>query len=75
MPEINPIAIAILIGLFAVWKLDFIATLLNLGRWPEQAPAPLRDVFDDEHLANGRDYARARARASGGAGGRRRWRL
>jgi STE24 endopeptidase len=64
VPEVNPVAVTILIALFAVWKLDFIATLLNLARWPQEVPGPLRDVCDEERLLTGRAYARAAAKSS-----------
>ena len=64
VPEINSLAVAIVIALFVVWKLDFVATLLNLGRWPAQVPAPLRDVLDEDRLATGREYSRAAGSSS-----------
>lgn len=60
----NFIAVTILIALFAVWKLDFIATLLNLRAYPEEVPALLRDVLDADRLATGRQYTQANAQSA-----------
>lgn len=58
MPELNALAIAILITLFLLWKLDFVATLLNLKSLDPELPAPFRDVFDAEKYAQSQQYTR-----------------
>jgi len=52
----------IVVSLFALWKLEFAATLLNLRAFPSQVPDELSDVMDAEKLDRARDYLRVNAR-------------
>ncbi len=61
MTEWNFIAVAILISLFVLWKLDLAATLLNLKVFPEKVPAPLADVLDASALDRSRAYLKTNA--------------
>ena len=61
MTDWNFLAVAILIALFLLWKLDFVATLLNLGTFPEHVPAPLAGCLSQDALDRGRAYLRANA--------------
>ncbi len=58
----NFITVIILIGLFALWKLEFAATLLNLRTFPTFVPKALADVLDSAKLDKARDYLRVNAR-------------
>lgn len=60
--ELNALAILILIALFALWKLDFIATLLNLKALSPDLPKEFEDVFDAERYAKSQAYTRESAR-------------
>ena len=60
--ELNTLAILILIALFALWKLDFIATLLNLRALSPDLPVEFADVFDAERYARSQAYTRESAR-------------
>ena len=60
--ELNAIAILILIALFALWNLDFIATLLNLRALSPDLPKEFADVFDAERYAKSQAYTRESAR-------------
>ena len=62
MTDWNFLAVAILIALFLLWKLDFAATLLNLKAFPESVPAPLAGVLDAHALDRARAYLRDNAR-------------
>ena len=60
--ELNALAILILIALFALWKLDLIATLLNLKALSPDLPREFEDVFDAERYAKSQAYTRESAR-------------
>jgi STE24 endopeptidase len=60
--EFNAVAILILVALFALWKLDFIATLLNLKALSPDLPEEFADVFDAERYAKSQAYTRESAR-------------
>ena len=60
--EWNTLAILILLALFALWNLDFIATLLNLKALSPELPAEFADVFDSERYAKSQAYTRESAR-------------
>ncbi|MGA0846618.1 MAG: M48 family metallopeptidase, partial [Luteolibacter sp.] len=62
MNDWNWIFVAIVVALFLMWKLDFIATLLNLRAFPPRVPDELVDLMDDESLQRARDYHIANAR-------------
>ena len=55
----NALALFIIISLFALWKLDFIATLLNLKALDPKLPNEFTDVFDSEKYAQSQNYTRA----------------
>lgn len=48
-----------MVALFALWKLEFAASLLNLKSFPSTVPPSLVDVLDSEKLDKARDYLRA----------------
>ncbi len=60
--ELNAVAILILVALFALWKLDFIATILNLKALSPDLPREFADVFDAERYAKSQAYTRESAR-------------
>jgi STE24 endopeptidase len=60
--EWNAVALLILVALFALWKLDFIATLLNLKALSPELPREFADVFDAERYAQSQAYTRESAR-------------
>jgi STE24 endopeptidase len=60
--EFNAIAILILVALFALWKLDFIATILNLKALSPDLPAEFKDTYDAERYARSQEYTRESAR-------------
>ena len=62
MSDWNFMAVIILVGLFALWKLEFAATLLNLKAFPSAVPKGFEDVMDTEKLDQARDYLRAHAK-------------
>ncbi|WP_367873365.1 M48 family metallopeptidase [Luteolibacter sp. Populi] len=60
--ELNALAIVILLALFGLWKLDFIATILNLKALSPDLPKEFADVFDGERYAQSQAYTRESAR-------------
>jgi len=64
MNDWNFITILVLAGLIILWKLDFIATLLNLKAFPTTVPAELNGLMDAEKLEKARAYLTANARFS-----------
>jgi len=60
--EWNAVALLILLALFGLWKLDFIATLLNLKALSPELPREFSDVFDAERYARSQAYTRESAR-------------
>ena len=62
MNEWNFMTVIIVVGMFALWKLELIATLLNLKTFPAAVPPDLADMMDTEKLAKARDYLRVNAR-------------
>jgi STE24 endopeptidase len=50
------LSIIILISLFLLWKLEFIATLLNLKTFPSSPPRELDGLMDQEKLDKARSY-------------------
>lgn len=64
MPDINVIGVVILIALFLLWKLDFIARVLNLKAFGNGIPPELEDTLDQETHDRAREYATAGARLS-----------
>ena len=47
MPELNLLAVLLLVALLVLWKLDFLATLLTLGNLKGELPEEFRGVWDD----------------------------
>jgi STE24 endopeptidase len=62
MTDWNFMALLILLAVFAVWKLEFIATLLNLKAFPTRVPEELAGVMNEEKLDEARRYLGANAR-------------
>ncbi len=62
MSDWNFMSLVILIGLFALWKLEFAATLMNLKAFPDSVPKVLDDLMDREKLDRARDYLRVNSR-------------
>lgn len=62
MSDWNFMSVIILVGVFALWKLEFAATLLNLKAFPSKVPEPLRDLMDGEKLEKARSYLGVNAR-------------
>lgn len=62
MPEFNLLAIVLLVALFLLWKLDFIATLLTLKNLQPDLPEEFRGVWDDEKYRKSQEYEKAQAR-------------
>lgn len=60
--EWNALALVILVALFALWKLDFIATILNLKALSPELPTEFADTFDAERYAKSQAYTRESAR-------------
>ncbi len=58
----NPTALFILIALLALWKLDFIATLLNLKALTPNLPSEFDGIYDEEKYAKSQEYTRVSAR-------------
>ena len=48
--------------LFLLWKLELVATLLNLKAFPEKVPPELATVMDESKLELGRDYLRVNSK-------------
>ena len=62
MSEWNFMTVIIVVGVFALWKLELAATLLNLRAFPTQVPADLAGLMDIPKLDRARDYLRVNAR-------------
>lgn len=62
MTDWNFLTITIMIALFALWKLEFAATILNLKSFPSKVPADLEGVMDSGKLENARAYLMANSR-------------
>ncbi|MDP3849713.1 MAG: M48 family metallopeptidase [Luteolibacter sp.] len=54
--------VIIVLALFLLWKLEFIATLLNLCAFPGKVPGELADVMDESKLDRAREYLGVNAR-------------
>lgn len=55
----TPLAVVLLILLILLWKLDFIATLLNLKNLKPELPSEFADVFDKEKYEKSQNYTKA----------------
>ena len=58
----NFMTVVIMVGLFALWKLELAATLLNLRAFPTRVPDALAGVMDAAQLDRARDYHQVNAR-------------
>ncbi len=55
-------SVIILVGVFALWKLEFAATLLNIKAFPNSIPKPLEGLMDAGKLEQARSYLGVNAR-------------
>lgn len=62
MTDWNFMTVIIVVALFALWKLEFAATLMNLKAFPAKVPDELADLMDEPKLDQARDYLRVNAR-------------
>ena len=60
-PETNLLAIALVVVLFLLWKLDFIATILTLKHLKPELPEEFHGIWDDEKYAQAQKYEKAQA--------------
>jgi STE24 endopeptidase len=58
----TPLTILILVSLFVLWHLEFIATLLNLKTFPTSPPPELGDLMDQDKLDRARSYLSVNSR-------------
>ena len=58
----NSLALLIVLSLFLLWNLEFIATLLNLKTFPATPPPELAGLMDQEKLDKARDYLSVNSR-------------
>ena len=58
----NPTAIFIVIALFALWKIDFISSVLNIKALSPTLPEDFKGVYDDEKYAKSQEYTRVSER-------------
>ena len=58
------LAILIVIALFLIWKLDFIATILTLKNLKPELPKEFEGVWDEEKYAKSQAYERAGSKLS-----------
>ena len=61
MIEGNLLTIVLVLVFFLMWKLELVATLLNLRAFPTDVPNELKNILDQEKLSKARDYQRANA--------------
>jgi STE24 endopeptidase len=62
MSDWNFLTVLLVLALFALWNLEFAATLLNLKAFPETVPEELCDVMDAPKLDQARAYLRINSR-------------
>ena len=62
MSDWNVMTVVIVVCLFGLWKLELIATLMNLKAFPESVPAAMEGWLTAEKLDQARDYLRINAR-------------
>ena len=55
MTDWNFMTVIIVIAVFALWKLEFAATLLNLKAFPSRVPDELSGVMNEEKLEEAED--------------------
>ncbi|MGE9268530.1 MAG: M48 family metallopeptidase [Verrucomicrobiales bacterium] len=61
-PEFNALALTLVVILFLLWNLDFVATLLTLKNLKPALPGEFADVWDEEKYAKSQQYERTQAR-------------
>jgi STE24 endopeptidase len=54
--RMSTLALIIVISLVILWKIEFIATLLNVKTFPSSPPLELRGLMDQEKLETARSY-------------------
>lgn len=62
MTDWNFMTVVIVVALFALWKLEFAATLLNLRAFPAAVPQELDGLMDQAKLERARQYLMVNAR-------------
>lgn len=62
MIEWNYLTAILVVVLFGLWKLELIATLLNLKCMPSRPPQELEGLLDEDKLRRASDYQRVNAR-------------
>ena len=55
-------SVIILVGIFVLWNLELVATVLNLKAFPSAVPKALEDLMDGTKLEQARRYLQAHAR-------------
>lgn len=58
----NPIAIFILLALFALWNLDFISSLFNLKALEPNLPDEFKGIYDEHKYSKSQEYTRVSER-------------
>ena len=58
----TPLAIILVLVLIFLWKLDFIATLLNLKALKPELPSEFSDVFDEQKYEKSQRYTQANSK-------------
>jgi STE24 endopeptidase len=61
MPETNTLAIFLVVILFFLWKLDFIATILTLKNLKSELPEEFHGIWDDAKYRKSQQYEKAQA--------------
>jgi STE24 endopeptidase len=62
MSDWNFMTVIIVVGIFALWKLELAATLLNLKAFPAAVPPEIADLMGADKLEQTREYLRVNAR-------------
>ena len=62
MSDWNFMTVTIIVGVFLLWKLELVATLLNIKAFPTAVPKMLSGLMDQEKLDQARNYLRVNAR-------------
>lgn len=62
MIEGNLLTLILILAMFLLWNLDFVATLLNLKSFPSSVPPELSTLLDGEKLDRARKYQLINAR-------------
>lgn len=59
--QLNGWFVAIILALVVLWKIDLLATLLNLKSLVPEIPGAFRGIINEETYAQSQDYTRAKA--------------